>query len=303
MKTKTYRARVKAIGDTGEFEAVVSVFGNVDYANDRVVKGAFADSLKAWRESGDPIPVVFSHQWDNLDAHVGQVDPSAAVETDDGLQVKGVLDIDDDPAAAKVHRLLKTRRIREFSFAYDVVSEAKASDGANDLQAIDIIELGPTLKGMNPATQLIGAKRRDAGRKVYAALAGSIEERQRAISSAVRATVDDDDQWAFVEATFDDHVVWVVEGDAVTYWQADYTVDDDNTATLSNPVEVAIDATVTPKTSPASAGDPSTSDDEAAKSTAKPEEPSGAKGEEPTTRSPSHVRLLAELDALDLAEV
>lgn len=263
MLTKTYRARVKAIGDTGEFEALVSVFGNVDYAGDRVVKGAFADSIKSWQESGDPIPVVFSHQWDNLDAHVGQVDPADAIETDDGLLVKGTLDIADDPAAAKVHRLLKTRRIREFSFAYDVVQDSKARDGANDLEKLDLIELGPTLKGMNPATQLIGAKNRQAGRKVYAALAGSIEERQQALRAAVRATIDEgDDQWAFVEATFDDHVVFVVEGDDVTYWQADYTVDDDNHVTLSEPVEVAIDATVTPKSPPAPAPDP-----EAAKST------------------------------------
>jgi Caudovirus prohead serine protease len=52
----------------GTFEAIVSVFGNVDLVGDRVVKGAFKSSLKRWRESDDPIPVIWSHQWDNLDA-------------------------------------------------------------------------------------------------------------------------------------------------------------------------------------------------------------------------------------------
>ncbi len=62
MLTKNMPVRVKAAaGDAGEFEAVVAVFGNIDSYGDVIVKGAFAATLKDWSDSGDPIPVVWSH--------------------------------------------------------------------------------------------------------------------------------------------------------------------------------------------------------------------------------------------------
>lgn len=330
MKTKTYAAQVKALDDTdeaGTFEALVSVFGNVDFAGDRVVKGAFAKSLAKWSESGDPIPVVFSHRWDDLDAHIGQV--TSAEETDDGLLIKAKLDVDDDPAAAKVHRLLKSRRIKEFSFAYDVVDEAKA-DGANELRELDVIEVGPTLKGMNPETVLVGAKRRQR-EKVYAPLAGSVEQRQQAIREAVQswATSGDADQYAYVEATFEDTVVFTVDSmeSGETHYQAGYEMAADGTVTLAEPSEVELEATIRAASRGAKAGRvlsaknetslreardsidrvlASLGDEDAAdggdgaKQTAKREDPAGGKREEPGVRSPSDVRLSAEIEALDL---
>ena|GEM_PF-493292 len=324
MKTKTYTAEVKAADGApeGTFEALVSIFGNVDHAGDRVVKGAFANSLQRWAESGNPIPVVFSHRWDDLDAHIGEV--LAAEETDEGLLVKAQLDIADDPAAAKVHRLLSKRRIKEFSFAYDVNDERKADDGANELLELDIIEVGPTLLGMNPDTALLGAKNRQ--RKVYAPLAGSVEQLQSAIRDAVQAwaRARDDNSWAYVEATFDDSVVFEVDGpDGSATYQAPYTVADDGTVQLGEPAEVELEATIRAAARGGKAGRvlsgkneiklrqaadlltevlsavDTTSDDEEAKSHANPDDPTVGKGDEPATRSPSDVRLLAELDALD----
>jgi hypothetical protein len=46
---------------SGEFEALVSVFGNIDHGGDRVIKGAFAKSLGKWEAKGDPIPVIWNH--------------------------------------------------------------------------------------------------------------------------------------------------------------------------------------------------------------------------------------------------
>lgn len=331
MKTKTFKAQVKALDDgtEGTFEALVSVFDNVDLVGDRVVKGAFAKSLQRWEESGDPIPVVFSHQWDNLDAHIGEV--LSAEETDDGLLIKAQLDVDDDDAAAKVHRLLSKRRIKEFSFAYDVIDEAKA-DGANELRELELIEVGPTLKGANPDTVLVGAKRRHR-EKVYAPLTGSIEELQQAIREAVRVWAsdgnEDSSRYAFVEATFDDSVVFTVddmESGETTHYQAAYTVDEDDTVTLAEPIEVTVEATIRAASRGAKAGrtlsaknetklreardaidavlsslenDPADAGDEA-KQQAKPEDPEGGKGEEPAVRSPSDIRLSAEIEALDL---
>ena len=143
----------------GTFEALVSVFGNTDLGGDRVMPGAFEKSIASWRDSGDPIPVVWSHQWDNPDAHIGFVDPADAMETPDGLLVSGVLDVG-KPFAGQVYDLLKSRRVKELSFAYDVADEGSTmtKDGVRELSQLDLIELGPTLKGMNPATELVGVK-------------------------------------------------------------------------------------------------------------------------------------------------
>ena len=155
---------LKAVdGEDGTFEAVVSVFGNVDRQNDRIKAGAFEGSLAEWKASGDPIPIVWSHQWDNLDAHIGAVveakellpgDPALPAELGNlgGLWAKFTIDPD-----SKVKQLLEERRIREFSFAYEVFEEERASDGVNELLDLGIIEIGPTLKGANPDTRLLSA--------------------------------------------------------------------------------------------------------------------------------------------------
>lgn len=175
-KRATYPVRFKALGDppaadgsspgSGEFEALVSVYGNVDLIGDRVVAGAFDKSVEAWRESGDPIPIVWSHAWDNPEAHIGFADPADVESTPDGLVIKGRIDVD-KPFARQVFDLMSARRVREWSFAYDVIDEAKADDGANDLRELALIEAGPTLKGINPATDTIDVK---AARVVIAGL-------------------------------------------------------------------------------------------------------------------------------------
>ena len=162
---------LKAGDEPGTFEAIVSVFGNVDFQNDRINPGAFAGSLERWKASGDPIPVIWSHQWDDLDAHVGAVvdakellpgDASLPPELAEfgGLWTKFSIDAGDGPedaAARKVATLLSERRVKEFSFAYDVLDEHRGNDGVNELDELDVLEVGPTLKGANPATRLLSA--------------------------------------------------------------------------------------------------------------------------------------------------
>lgn len=171
MLTKSYPCKIKAAeGDAGgglepgQFEAIVSVFNNVDSVGDIVVPGAFKDTLAAWKAKGDPIPVIWSHQHANPDAHIGTV--LEAEEKPEGLWVKAQLDLADDdgtplPFAQKVNRLLKGRRVTQFSFAYDVLDGGMVkNDGESvfELRKLDLFEVGPTLVGANSETDLIAAK-------------------------------------------------------------------------------------------------------------------------------------------------
>src|SRR5512139_3378237 len=108
MNHKTFSlANFKALDQAqGIFEALVAVFGNVDRGGDMIEPGAFADSMAAWQASGNPIPVIFSHEWDNLDAHIGSV--LEAKEIPEGLYVKGQLEMD-EPFAARVWKKMQQR--------------------------------------------------------------------------------------------------------------------------------------------------------------------------------------------------
>ncbi|WP_394621293.1 HK97 family phage prohead protease [Lentzea sp. JNUCC 0626] len=170
MHIKTAPVQIKAAGaqdgtDEGVFEAIVSAFDVVDTYGDVVLPGAFTETLKEWADSGDPIPVLWSHAATDPDYHIGWV--LAAEERDEGLWVRAQIDPDDlaDPKskAAKVYRLLKGRRVKQFSFAFDVLDAGWAERDGNDvyeLRRLKLYEVGPTLVGVNQSTELLDVKRR-----------------------------------------------------------------------------------------------------------------------------------------------
>lgn len=159
---KSFRAEIKARveGDKGIVDAIVSVFNNVDLGGDRVMPGAFSKTIAEWQSKGDPVPVIWSHEWDQPESHIGFVDPADMKETEVGLQVKMRLDLD-RPRAEQVFHLLKNRRVTQFSFGYFArgFKDAQDDKGNNvrELTDIELFEVGPTLLGMNPATQLLEA--------------------------------------------------------------------------------------------------------------------------------------------------
>jgi HK97 family phage prohead protease len=152
---KTYDAQYLKALDQGRVTALVAAFHNVDLQGDRCMPGCFEISLLKWAASGKPIPVIWSHSWAEPFEHIGYV--VKARESDRGLEVEYQLDLD-NPTAAQIYRLIKGRRISDHSFAYDVIRERKAEDGANELLELDILECGPAFKGANPLTEVLGVK-------------------------------------------------------------------------------------------------------------------------------------------------
>ncbi len=172
MKSKNAPAVLAPDQDEGTFEAVVSVFGNKDIVGDVVMPGAFAKSLKFWESTNDPIPIYWSHRMDDPTYNIGAVteareifggDPDIPewanehVKANGGLWVKGQLD--DFGLGKQVSHLLKKRRVKQFSFSYDVIREMKSKDNsANELHEVWLHEVGPTPLGANPMTELLSAK-------------------------------------------------------------------------------------------------------------------------------------------------
>lgn len=212
MKHKTLPAQFKAPlpsdnTDDREFEAIVSVFDNVDLGGDIVRQGAFKDTIAAWKQSGDPIPVLWSHRTDAPEYNIGgvvdidELGPGDAripewanswVKEHGGLWVKAALDDAHSPTAAQVWNLLRKRRVTQFSFAYDVIDERAGRDG-NELHKLWLYEVGPTPLGMNPLTELIGAKAADAATQDLPRRATAAAIRQRLDIEVFLATSNTDD--------------------------------------------------------------------------------------------------------------
>jgi uncharacterized protein len=194
VRIKTCPVRIKAAGPhegtpDGVFEALVAVFGNIDLVGDKIVKGAFTDTLAAWEDSGDPIPVYWSHRMDDPDYCIGHV--LEAKETSDGLWIKAQLDLD-SPKAVSTYRLLKGRRVTQFSFAYDI-DEAEQVDDKDgephtELRWLTLHEVGPTPIGANTETELLDVK--SGGRLLQIAVTGATPADTGIIHAAIVHALD-----------------------------------------------------------------------------------------------------------------
>lgn len=270
IEHKSLPVEFKADGEEGTFTALVSVFNNVDSVGDRMKPGAFKRTLEEWRKSGDPIPVVFNHDWGTPDAHIGIADPRAVYESDDGLVVQGKLDIGDNPVARQVYKLLKRRSLKEFSFGYTVPAggEKRGKDGINDVLDVDLIEVGPTLKGANPDTQLQAVKSAVEGKQLSSDIHSQLRD-------AGRERWGDDDTWVWAD-DFDVDASWAVfaiesEGEPARYVKVDYTRDGDTIALAESEDEVQRSVEYRPKSSSTTATKPRLIED------GEDEEPGGAK--------------------------
>lgn len=153
--------------DDGQFEALVSIMGNKDAYGDVVMPGAFDDTLAEWKASGNPIPVIWSHGYGAVENHIGYIldAEERTVGGKTGLWVRGQLDVGPDPEDAqgrKAAKLLRGKRVTQFSFSYDVREGAfEKSEELGDyyaLRNLKLYEVGPTLIGANQDTELLAAK-------------------------------------------------------------------------------------------------------------------------------------------------
>lgn len=158
---KSLPIKVKATDEEqGIVEAIVATY-DVDSYGEQIVPGAFAKSIEARKADpqadGGLMPWVWSHQSNDPKAFLGSV-IEMEERADEGLYVKALHDME-DPDSAKAFRLLKSGRVRQYSFAYD--AEWREKDGAPgiiELTEIEIFEAGPTLVGVNRNTHTIDAK-------------------------------------------------------------------------------------------------------------------------------------------------
>ena len=111
-----------------------------DSYGDVIAPGAFADTIKARKESGHPFPLCWNH---DLDQIIGSVDPEAIEDTEKGPLMTA--SFFDTPLAQEKRAIVKSGVVYQFSFAYDVLEAGpvELEDGtkANELRKLDLFEV------------------------------------------------------------------------------------------------------------------------------------------------------------------
>lgn len=293
MRIKSCPVQIKAAGaqdgtDEGVFEAIVAAY-NVDSVGDKIIPGAFVDSLDAWKSSGDPIPVLWSHMSQDPDYHIGWV--LEAEERAEGLWVKAQMDPEDlaDKAskASKVYKLLKGRRVTQFSFAYDILEGAwvdKEDESYYELRKLKLFEVGPTLIGANQTTELLDIKS-GSGRSFTIRLENSNPDDSAAIRDAVTKA-------------FSEEKVEVKAGRVLS------AKNENRIKTIAELAQELLDSVKASELVEESEEDSDSEEngdnEKAAQArSAVPEEPAVAKGDEPTQPSPASLRLRAEIASIE----
>lgn len=145
MQKKSLNLEIKSVGDE-ESHSIVAYAATFhrepDSYGDVIRKGAFENTLKAWKESGNVIPLLFGHRMDDPLMNIGSV--TSAEEDETGLKISATFDMDNE-RGAYVYKLVKEKRLTKLSFAFDVLDEQEVTleDGvkANELRELSIYEV------------------------------------------------------------------------------------------------------------------------------------------------------------------
>ena len=140
----------KIDAEKGIIEAYVSIFNNVDLGGDKILPGAFADSIAKKLPKG-----VWSHNWDQPIAKTLE-----AKEDPKGLYIKGQFNLDTQ-RGKEAFSDIKFGIMDEFSIGFRIQEYSWEKEGADEIRVIKKIKLyewSPVLAGMNPETELIGVK-------------------------------------------------------------------------------------------------------------------------------------------------
>ncbi|WP_085025285.1 HK97 family phage prohead protease [Ensifer aridi] len=136
MKTKDFSLQVKELTEDGTFEGYGSIFGNVDSYGEKVMPGAFVESLAKHKREGSSVLMLWQH---NPNEPIGVWEDLA--EDGKGLWGKGHL-ILEVQKAREIHALMKRKAIGGLSIGYRETDTDQ--DGAvRVLKKLDLYEISP----------------------------------------------------------------------------------------------------------------------------------------------------------------
>ena len=149
---KSFPFELKAIAEENNdftFEGYASTFGNVDYGDDVVIRGAFANSLA----KNSQVPILWQHQ---MSEPLGKV--LTMYEDDKGLYIKANLPKEDTLVSGRIIPQMRIGSIQEMSIGFFTKNYDMAKDGIRLLKEIDLFEVSLVTKAMNSQALVTGFK-------------------------------------------------------------------------------------------------------------------------------------------------
>lgn len=149
--------------DGGNIVAYAATFDREpDSYGDVIAPGAFEETIKEWNESGDPIPLLYAHDTRDPYNNVGRV--VKAEEDERGLRIEAEFDAENE-RAQYVRKLVRERRVRKMSFAYDVLEDGQVEldNGikAHELRKLRLFEVSIVPIPANLHADIVDAKSTD----------------------------------------------------------------------------------------------------------------------------------------------
>ncbi len=185
LETKVLPFELKEVDvERGTFSGYGSTFGNVDHGNDRVIAGAFEETLKDFKSKGQLPAMFWLHDWK---MPVGEWTDMR--EDKKGLAVEGALWVEGNKLGRKpievseqVRNLLTSNGPKGLSIGYDAQEFEFVTEGddskilVRNLKKIALFEVSPVPFGMNAEATVTVAK----------SFSGALPERKRELEAALR---------------------------------------------------------------------------------------------------------------------
>lgn len=149
---KTFPFEVKSTQEVENiftFEGYASTFNNIDYGDDMVIRGAFADSLSR----NSQVPILWQHQ---MSEPVGV--SIQLYEDEKGLFIKGNLPKDDTLVSGRIIPQMKVGSIKEMSIGFFTKDSEMLKNGIRALKQIELFEVSLVTKAMNSQALVSGFK-------------------------------------------------------------------------------------------------------------------------------------------------
>lgn len=118
-KNREFPFQVKEITETGEFSGYLSVYNTIDAYQEKVVPGAFEDTLREWETRGRLPPVLWQH---NVREPIGPF--TKMVEDAKGLYTEGQLLVKDIVLAAQARVLILKKVVTGMSIGFETIVDS-----------------------------------------------------------------------------------------------------------------------------------------------------------------------------------
>lgn len=168
LNNKTFKFDFKIKQDTEnesdffEFSGYAANFNNIDRGNDKIIKGAFKDSIKNLKKRSVPVegtefealmPILWQHQHDKPVGSFVEMK-----EDDRGLFVRGIMPKSSSFVRDEVIPQMKVRSISDMSIGYRIEERSIDSDDVWILEKLELFETSLVTIPMNQEANITAFK-------------------------------------------------------------------------------------------------------------------------------------------------